>query len=131
MSAHMKCVIQLGGDTPEQALAESVDGTVSYPVRHIAAKAFFAAFARSVQAVQQCCPLTILVRARTLFPNQTDHLQGMSGDIIASFGPDIILFKQSAFRASAAFPFFAYVLRAPTCFASRPFGQPSLNPHQD
>lgn len=92
------------------------------------------AFARPVQAVQQCCPLTILVRAeeQDVFTTSADHPEGIFGDVLICVGPAIVdFFNQSVFRTSAVFPFFACVQCASTCFASHPFGLPFLNQHQD
>ncbi|EOZ7588197.1 hypothetical protein ABFP38_003576 [Enterobacter hormaechei] len=50
----------------QQELAESIDRPVGFAVRNIAEIAFWihaVPFARPIQAVQQCYPLTILVRA--------------------------------------------------------------------
>jgi len=121
-------------DAPEQAFAESVAWPVGYAIRHIAERAFCIAFTRPVQTLQQCWPLTILVRAeeQDVFTSPTDHPQGIFGGILICVGPGIVVFfNQSVFRASAAFLFFACVLCASTCLVSRPFGRPSLNQHQD
>jgi hypothetical protein len=78
-------------------------------------------------------PAHHLVRAeeQDVFTTPTDHPQGIFGDILICVEPAIVVFfNQSVFRA-AAFPFFACVLCASTCFVSRPFGRPSLNQHQD
>lgn len=121
-------------DAPEPVLVELVAWPVGYAIRHIAERAFCVAFARPVQAVQQCCPLTILVRAeeQDVFTTPTDHPQGIFGDVLICVGSAIVdFFNQSVFRTSAVFPFFACVLCASTCFASHPSGRPSLNQHQD
>lgn len=86
-------------DAPEPVLAESVDWPVGYAIRHIAERAFCVAFARPVQAVQQCCPLTILVRAEeqdVLRPQQTIR-RAFSATFLSVSDPPSLTFLTNQF----------------------------------